>query len=81
MTPKEKKILKAFKDAGARIETKGRVRLKSQLKRVGKVGVEAILETIHKLNEARISVDYNFAPEVALQHWFLEGVFAIRRPR
>ncbi|MEK7100652.1 MAG: malic enzyme-like NAD(P)-binding protein, partial [Patescibacteria group bacterium] len=30
MTPKEKKILKAFKDAGARIETKGRVRLKTK---------------------------------------------------
>ena len=30
MTPNEKKILKAFKDAGARIETKGRVRLKTK---------------------------------------------------
>ncbi len=30
MTPKEKKILKAFKDTGARIETKGRVRLKTK---------------------------------------------------
>ncbi len=30
MTPKEKKILKAFKDAGARIETKSRVRLKTK---------------------------------------------------
>lgn len=30
MTPKEKKILKAFKDAGARIETKARVRLKTK---------------------------------------------------
>ena len=30
MTPKEKKILKAFKDAGARVETKGRVKLKTR---------------------------------------------------
>ncbi len=30
MTPKEKKTLKAFTDAGARIETKGRVKLKTK---------------------------------------------------
>jgi len=30
MTPQEKKILKAFKDTGARIETKSRVRLKTK---------------------------------------------------
>ena len=30
MTPKEKKILKAFKDAGPRIETRGRVKLKTK---------------------------------------------------
>lgn len=60
----------------------GKHRLKEQVKQVKeRSNIEAILECMTKLNDARLSVDYNFPPETALQHWFLESVFAIRRPR
>lgn len=60
----------------------GKHRLKDQIKKISEMGgVEGILECISKLNNIRVSVDYNLPAETALQHWFLESVFIMRKPR
>lgn len=64
------------------LSEEGRFRLKEQLEKVNSRGsLEGVLESISKLNNARLSVERNLPPETALQLWFLESVFAMRKSR
>lgn len=64
------------------LSEEGKKRLQAQLNAIKQRGsIEGVLESINKLNNARIAVDVNLPPETALQLWFLESVFAMRKPR
>lgn len=64
------------------LSEEGKKRLKDQLKRISqRGGIEAVLDSLSKLDRAVVSVEHNISPETALQHWFLKSVFAIRKPR
>lgn len=62
------------------VTPEGKNRLKSQVafcKENQKL--TAIMASLKNLNDAKISVDYNLSPEIALQQWFVESVVAFRR--
>ena len=62
------------------LSDEGKKRLISQLQILKESKkFDSILESIRKLYDARRAVDYNISPEMALQHWFIESVFAFRK--
>lgn len=62
------------------LSQEGKKRLSEQLRRIKSRGqLDPILESIRKLNIARIAVEHNLSPETAFEQWFLESVFAFRK--
>lgn len=62
------------------LSDEGKRRIKTQLKKIqeGKK-LDAILQSITKLNKTKQAVEYNISPEITLQQWFLESIFAFRQ--
>lgn len=57
----------------------GKERLKKQaLYCRDKAKLSAIMVALKSLNDAKMSVDYNLSPEIALQAWFVESAVAFR---
>lgn len=55
-------------------------RLTAQLKKCIETGrLNAVLDSIKLLHEAKRSVDYNISPDIALQQWMVESIFVFRR--
>jgi len=62
------------------LSEEGKKHLRGQLKKITRRGgLEAIVESITKLNQASIAMSHNLSPETALQTWFLQSVFIFRK--
>ncbi len=62
------------------LSEEGKKRLREQLKKVTRRGgLEAIVESITKLNQTPIAVSHKLSAETALQTWFLQSVFIFRQ--
>ena len=55
-----------------------KARLFDQLNRC-KTKLRGVLCSLSHLHEAKMSIDYNFSPEVALQKWLVDSIFAFRQ--
>lgn len=57
----------------------GKVRLAAQLSKVKeKEKLNAVLQSLSKLHDARRAMDVNLSPETAFQQWLLESIFLFR---
>lgn len=56
------------------LSEEGKRRFKNQLHHCK--NISGILSSLNKLTNARTAVDYGLSPEISLQQWFLESVFA-----
>ena len=62
------------------VSEEGKRRLKEQLRHCQEHDkLNAIIAIIGKLRHAKWEVEFNYPPDIALQKWFLESVFAFRR--
>ncbi len=59
----------------------GKRRLRDQLKRCQKRenSIMAISRSVSQLHDAKKSVDFNLSPEIALQNWLVQSIFAFRQ--